>query len=526
MDNATCIANISSMGGMGSPAPHHVRPFSRWGMDGSVPVIAGPNETTVYPEFKVFGPVDDPSAFYEYQLSRWGLIPSIQKFQKRVGSRAPSVPNTPPTPTTPPTPNTPQTIAREGVRGDIRPPFSIDPPGCRDFDDAVAVERMGDGAVTISVYIANVPETLERLGLWGDLTDRVATAYMPDKVHPMLPRKLSEDLCSLVEQKSRAVFAMDLDVVDGTVVGVRFACRDIIVRRNHEYDSPELGRDEDYKLLFGVVGDMNARDATLREPDGTTVVIEDSHQVVEYLMRRMNEEVGRRLYGYGTGIFRRMGTGWIPGQPTAVDAVRAGYIGYNELHAANTSTGDRTTDRLVPYAQTTSPIRRMCDLANMALLQIHLQLADYSPETIECIGNLLDTIPLFDARMRRLRRVQNDGVLMERGTALLGEVVFGTVVGGRELPPDPFTGGGPSPQVGVLTTTCGSSIPPQNFPFGGSGGLGPQISVSVPRLNAILHVRVRADIDISVNSVHRFVVCRFDKLNSAYKKIMLSHCTE
>ncbi|MGA1820689.1 MAG: RNB domain-containing ribonuclease, partial [Thermoplasmatota archaeon] len=77
--------------------------------------------------------------------------------------------------------------------------YTIDPVDAKDFDDAVSIIKEG-GLTKIWVHIADVSHYVRP----GDLVDaearfRATSVYLPTRVIPMLPSKLSEDLCSLRE---------------------------------------------------------------------------------------------------------------------------------------------------------------------------------------------------------------------------------------------------------------------------------------------------------------------------------------
>lgn len=83
----------------------------------------------------------------------------------------------------------------------------IDPEGARDHDDAVSVERLPKGAFKLGVHIADVsyyvPEGSE---LDEEAYNRSYTQYLPWCAVPMLPERLSGDLCSLHEGVDRCAF--------------------------------------------------------------------------------------------------------------------------------------------------------------------------------------------------------------------------------------------------------------------------------------------------------------------------------
>ncbi len=81
--------------------------------------------------------------------------------------------------------------------------YTIDPEDAKDFDDAVSLEKEG-GKIIVWVHIADVSHYVHP----GDLIDaearfRSTSVYLPTGVLPMLPEKLSENLCSLREERKR-----------------------------------------------------------------------------------------------------------------------------------------------------------------------------------------------------------------------------------------------------------------------------------------------------------------------------------
>jgi len=91
------------------------------------------------------------------------------------------------------------------------PTFTIDPDDAKDFDDALSLETLDKGEVRIGVHIADVSAYV-RMGtaLDREAQTRGNSTYLVGTVVPMLPEKLSNGLCSLVEAQNRLCKAVFL----------------------------------------------------------------------------------------------------------------------------------------------------------------------------------------------------------------------------------------------------------------------------------------------------------------------------
>lgn len=100
-------------------------------------------------------------------------------------------------------------------REDLRaiPICTIDGPDARDFDDAVYVEQNQDGSFKVIVAIADVAQYVqEGSPLDKEAFNRGNSTYFPDRVVPMLPERLSNDLCSLRPNEDRPVLACHMTI--------------------------------------------------------------------------------------------------------------------------------------------------------------------------------------------------------------------------------------------------------------------------------------------------------------------------
>lgn len=86
--------------------------------------------------------------------------------------------------------------------------FTIDPDTAQDFDDAISYEVLDNGDIEIGVHIADVTHFLKPgTALDKEAFERSTSVYLVDRCVPMLPERLSNNLCSLMPDVDRLVFS-------------------------------------------------------------------------------------------------------------------------------------------------------------------------------------------------------------------------------------------------------------------------------------------------------------------------------
>ena len=137
-----------------------------------------------------------------------------------------------------------QHIAREEIskRKDYRDilTFTIDPNDAKDFDDAISIRNLDNGNYEIGVHIADVSHYVKP----GTLLDKVAyeratSVYLPDRVNPMLPEKISNELCSLRPHEDKYTFSAVFQITNRAEIKHTWLGRTII-HSNHRFTYDEV----------------------------------------------------------------------------------------------------------------------------------------------------------------------------------------------------------------------------------------------------------------------------------------------
>ena len=86
--------------------------------------------------------------------------------------------------------------------------FTIDPPDAKDFDDAISVNKINESQTEIGIHIADVSHFLkENTALDKEAKKRATSVYLVDRVVPMLPEEISNNLCSLNPKENKYSFS-------------------------------------------------------------------------------------------------------------------------------------------------------------------------------------------------------------------------------------------------------------------------------------------------------------------------------
>ena len=298
-----------------------------------------------------------------------------------------------------------------GARLDLRKEFvfTCDPASARDYDDALSVKRGRGGVTTLGVHIADVSHFVPEGGaLDREAARRSTSVYFADRVVPMLPHELSDDLCSLVPGEDRLAFSvfMDFDSA-GHMTGRRFAKSVIRSKGRFTYEQVmktiaggakgpadaaaggRKGRDAiiaihslaaklrrrrfaecaldlelpEAKISLDAFGELSS--VELRAYD-------ESHQMVEECMVAANEAVAAELWGNGIKILARLHE---PPDPEKLEMLRA------DLASAGVECGDLLSRKA--FSRMTDAIKKSPIYPTLAMMVLRsMKRAVYDGGTI------------------------------------------------------------------------------------------------------------------------------------------------
>jgi ribonuclease R len=123
------------------------------------------------------------------------------------------------------------TPAEIGRRKDFRNVFTItiDPPDAKDFDDALSLRKLPNGNFEVGIHIADVSFYVKPGSLIDkEAFDRGTSVYLVDRTIPMLPEKLSNDLCSLKPHEDKLCYAAVFELDEGANMKQQWMGRTVI----------------------------------------------------------------------------------------------------------------------------------------------------------------------------------------------------------------------------------------------------------------------------------------------------------
>ena len=145
-------------------------------------------------------------------------------------------------------------------RRDMRdaPTFTIDPADAKDFDDALSIRPAGEGRWEVGVHIADVTHYVrEGSVIDNEAVERGTSVYLVDRTVPMLPERLSNELCSLRPHEEKLCFSAIFIIGEDAEVESEWFGRTVI------YSDRRFAYEEAQQVIETGRGDMAEEILTL-----------------------------------------------------------------------------------------------------------------------------------------------------------------------------------------------------------------------------------------------------------------------
>ena len=137
--------------------------------------------------------------------------------------------------------------------------ITIDPVDAKDFDDAISLDRLKNGNYRLGVHIADVSHYVtEGSALDEEALARGTSVYLMNDVVPMLPEKLSNDICSLREKVDRLVFSCFMEINGSGEILKYEVCKSVInSKKRFTYEEVQSILDKQDGPFLDKLNEMN-----------------------------------------------------------------------------------------------------------------------------------------------------------------------------------------------------------------------------------------------------------------------------
>ena len=201
--------------------------------------------------------------------------------------------------------------------------FTIDPEDAKDFDDAISYRKLENGLHEIGVHIADVTHYVTPNSVLDvEAYDRATSVYLVDRTIPMLPERLSNELCSLRPHEDKLTFAAVFEIDDNANIKKEWFGRTIIHSDTRfSYEDAQLILDEGKGVLADELRLLNDMAKKLRrdrfrkgavnfettevkfklDAKGKPLAVipkvrKDAHKLIEEFMLLANKQVATFVY--------------------------------------------------------------------------------------------------------------------------------------------------------------------------------------------------------------------------------------
>ena len=168
--------------------------------------------------------------------------------------------------------------------------FSIDPPNCKDIDDSISFSKLDNTNYELGIHITDVSDYINNIEIFENkLTTSIY--YGTEQIN-MLPKHISEDVCSLLEKNYRKCISTILIFNHKyKLIDYKIELSNVYVEKNFSYDEAELiisNNNNKYNSLINLWNFMINYDNTIK----------NTHELIEKLMVLCNKIIAETLYNY------------------------------------------------------------------------------------------------------------------------------------------------------------------------------------------------------------------------------------
>ncbi len=303
-----------------------------------------------------------------------------------------------------------ETHSRKQINSGIT--FNIDPDGCKDVDDILTFEEIGDGW-RVTITISDVARYVQD-GSVEDIFASIISQTLYDNgkvVRPMLPEEYSEGICSLLPNKTSYGVSLSLIWTGTEIRSLEWFESEVINNVSYTYDEfQEL--DSPIKFALKDLASYLGREE-----------LTDSHKWIEECMKFYNIEAAKLLKSSGMGLLRRHKTPKLEKLEKYINnCPELTMLAYSSAEyclsedATTTHYGLNTET----YTHATSPIRRYADLLNQRVLKLLITKSDEKyivPLTVYDINWRQKVIKGFERDITFLKAIQSssefNGIIMD-----------------------------------------------------------------------------------------------------------------
>ena len=284
--------------------------------------------------------------------------------------------------------------------------FSIDPPNCKDIDDCISFNKLDNNNYEIGIHITDVSHYINNVELfYNKLTTSIY--YGKEQIN-MLPKFLSENLCSLLENNYRKCISTILIFNSNhELINHKIELTNVYIKKNLSYDEAETiieKNDNNYIDLIDLWKFMIKYDTSIK----------DTHELIEKLMVLCNKIVAETLYKYdkektilriheNTDILSIKNKDEILTNHINKKNINAALYSYYKSDLKNTG---HSGLNLNLYTHFTSPIRRYIDIIN----HINIKNVLNKKELIKVEDKILDNVNKLN---KNIKKFTNDYKLIE-----------------------------------------------------------------------------------------------------------------